>query len=144
MPLVAGLIELVGYREWTESLGFDREWRIQVLQSRLYARLQEEAARYGAFIAPLSFDVMVVVANGVPADALRSLYEVAAREAPVPVGLRVGYDTEALRPRGRPGIEVAVDSTDYPVAAIHVDLNGFTRARRSGSVWAKWRSWAGA
>jgi Uncharacterized conserved protein len=22
-------LELVGYREWTESLGHDREWRIQ-------------------------------------------------------------------------------------------------------------------
>jgi GTP cyclohydrolase IIa len=124
------LIELIGYREWTEKLGYDREWLIQTVQSKLYAKLQEVAARHGAFIAPLSYDTMLVIANGVPLDAIRELYEVASRESPVPVALRLAYDHEALKPLGRPGLRIEVGSTNYPVAALHIDLNGFTRLRR--------------
>ncbi|HDJ83631.1 MAG TPA: GTP cyclohydrolase IIa, partial [Desulfurococcaceae archaeon] len=28
-----GVLKLEGYREWTESIGFDREWIIQTIQA---------------------------------------------------------------------------------------------------------------
>ncbi len=137
MPLVVGVLELIGYREWTESLGFDREWRIQVIQSSLYAALQETVARYGGFVAPMSYDVMIVVGNGIGLEGFRKLYSVAEKRAPVPVSLTVMLLEGDVAPSGRPGLHLNVDDTRYPVAAVHVDLNGFTgRRMRMGVVAA--------
>jgi len=56
-----GIIELIGYREWTETLGEDREWRIQSIQSKLYQELQLEAADMDSYLIPLRIDYMVIL-----------------------------------------------------------------------------------
>ncbi len=131
MPLVVGIVELIGYREWTESLGSDREWKIQLTQSRLYAGLQEEAAKQGGFIAPLSFDVMAVIANGMAFEGLEKLYQLAARLSPVPVSITVSTLEKGFPRSTEPGLKLVTDRLDYPVAALHIDLNSFTTRRRS-------------
>ena len=135
MPLVLGLLELVGYREWTESLGDDREWRIQVSQARLYSVLQEEVARYGGFVTPLSYDVMILVLNGVPREHYGRLYSVAVKFSPVPVSLQIISVDEPsrLKPLGKPGLYIDTIK-DSPLAALHIDLNSFTRLRRHGGI----------
>ncbi len=138
MSLVLGLLELVGYREWTESLGPDREWSIQVLQSRLYSELQRIAALREAFLVPLSIDNMVLVLNGVPQRYYREIYEEAAGLAPVPVGLTVICSRDPvidLYPQGEPGLRVRTGSTGGNVAALHVDMDYFSGLReRAGSI----------
>ena len=77
-----GVIELVGYREWTETLGHDREWRIQHTQARLYASLQDAAKDLGAYIVPLRMDYMVFLAENV--EGLEELTRVLEEESPTP------------------------------------------------------------
>ncbi len=77
-----GVVELVGYREWTETLGHDREWRIQETQARLYAGLQDAAKEVEAYVIPLRMDYMVLLAENV--TRLDPLLEVLRSEAPVP------------------------------------------------------------
>lgn len=79
------LIELVGYREWTESIGDDREWRLQITQSEIYKQLQETTASLDGFIMPLRYDYMAVVASNMGEEELSKIYEVAKEISPVPV-----------------------------------------------------------
>ncbi|MFP3231091.1 MAG: GTP cyclohydrolase IIa [Acidilobus sp.] len=58
------LLELANYRQWTELLGSDREWRIQEGQSELYRRAQEVAASRGGLAIPLRYDFLLVLSSG--------------------------------------------------------------------------------
>ncbi|MET1101829.1 MAG: GTP cyclohydrolase IIa [Pyrodictiaceae archaeon] len=136
--LVLGLLELIGYKEWTESLGFDREWSIQTIQSNIYAELQKAAASVEAFLIPLSMDNMILVLNGVRERAYNELYETASSLSPVPVGLTI-IDTRdpilEVYPRGKPGLHIRTVNPVKPIAAIHVDMNYFSNLRRrTGSI----------
>jgi len=53
------LIVLQGYREWTESLGSDREWLIQLVQSRLYEVLQSLCKDFDGIAIPLRYDILL-------------------------------------------------------------------------------------
>ncbi len=82
-----GIIELVGYREWTETLGEDREWKIQSIQSKLYQELQLEAANIGSYLIPLRIDYMVILLEntGISNKFLKTL----KRFSPVPFRIAV-------------------------------------------------------
>ena len=138
MGLVLGLLELIGYREWTESLGPDREWSIQVLQSRLYSELQKAVAMHEAFLVPLSMDNMVIVLNGVNQKYYREIYEEAASMSPVPVGLTIICTRDPvieLYPQGEPGLKIKTSNTGQAIAALHVDIDYFSGLReRTGSI----------
>jgi len=137
-------LELVGYREWTESIGDDREWVIQKTQAVLYAGVQDAAARRGGFVLPLRYDYMVVVASGLDDRDLASVVEVAQDNSPVPVRLAVACGStpvEALDrawgvlgevPEGMMFYE-ACEGPEY-VAVGHLDINGITEATRSQGV----------
>ncbi len=133
------IIELVGYREWTESIGEDREWRLQALQARLYASVQEAAARYNAFVLPFRYDYMVVATTGVPREGLVEVFETASSRAPVPVRMAEGCGgspVEAiedawarLRSVG-PGELSLRGCNSSRVVAGHLDINDITRMTR--------------
>jgi len=79
------LLELVGYREWTESIGDDREWFLQKTQSLLYATVQDAAARRMGFVMPLRYDYMLVLASNLHRDDLEEVLDAARESSPVPV-----------------------------------------------------------
>ncbi len=64
MPRIT-LIKLLKYREWTESLGSDREWRIQLLQSNIYSLLQSLFSKRNGFVIPLRYDYYIALSNGI-------------------------------------------------------------------------------
>ena len=138
MSLVLGLLELIGYREWTESLGPDREWNIQILQSQLYAELQKIVAMREGFLVPLSMDNMILVLNGVPQKYYREIFDEASRLSPVPVGLTtlcVRDPVIELYPYGEPGLRIKNASIGGSIAALHIDLDYFSGLRvRAGSI----------
>ncbi len=80
------LIELRSYREWTEILGSDREWRIQGTQARLYEIAMSAAARRGAMIAPLRYDYLLALTSGLGENEIQELVDEVASASPV--GLR--------------------------------------------------------
>ncbi|KSW11431.1 hypothetical protein CF15_00805 [Pyrodictium occultum] len=139
MPLLVGVIALLGYREWTESLGYDREWAIQGRQAAIYRAAVEAAALHGGHVIPASHDIMIALLNGVPLRAVESLYKAMSRESPVPVAIRV---TSTSRPGwSMPPLEPGVVFDGEPeepgseVAAIHIDMNGVSSERlRKGFI----------
>ncbi len=62
--VLVGVIRFVGYREWTESLGPDREWYIQVVQSKIYQVNQLYTAEYEGLALPLRYDIQLVILPG--------------------------------------------------------------------------------
>ncbi|MCE4606423.1 MAG: GTP cyclohydrolase IIa [Desulfurococcales archaeon] len=131
------LIELRGYREWTESLGYDREWRIQVTQSRVYYELQNTASRVGAYILPLRHDFIVALTSSLQGSEHEQLFETALEESPVPVRMASIVDNtprEALNNAFRTILEINDNtyyldrlSPDEYTAVSHVDINSVTK-----------------
>lgn len=125
MVLLAGVIVLIGYREWTEEIGYDREWIIQKRQSAIYLAAMDAAAASGGYIVPFSHDIMVAVLNGVPRENIEEIYRVVSHESPVPVAMRVvatnrpGWDRVPMEP----GITIEDDYDGGGVAALHIDLD---------------------
>ncbi|MCE4600308.1 MAG: GTP cyclohydrolase IIa [Desulfurococcales archaeon] len=135
------VLELVGYREWTEAIGDDREWRLQIVQSTLYSSLQQVIADYGGFILPLRYDYMAVAASNVSDEGLKRLYDKAREISPVPVRLAASCGStpvEAMEnawTRIKEGEEFVLDECgdNEIVVAGHFDLNGITvMTRRLG------------
>ena len=130
------VIELMGYREWTESLGPDREWLIQVTQARVYAAAQEEAARHGGFVLPTRFDYMIVLSSGMGRMELARVLSAAGEYSPVPVRMGSACSTSPLAAEeaafnllqeARPGGVEFEECRDTEAAAVaHIDLNNVT------------------
>jgi len=59
--VLAVFVEFVGYREWTESLGKDREWFIQLTQSKVYQVIQSYTSGYGGMALPLRYDYQIIL-----------------------------------------------------------------------------------
>ncbi len=59
------IIKLLGYREWTESLGNDREWIIQTRQSKTYTLIQQLFSKKQGFAIPIRYDYYIALSNGI-------------------------------------------------------------------------------
>lgn len=81
------VLEQIGYREWTESLGFDREWTIQESQARLYEELQSVSAKAGGFALPLRYDYMILLTSNIAPEVHAELLEVARKHSRISVRL---------------------------------------------------------
>ncbi len=131
-----GVVELVGYREWTESLGCDREWRIQCTQASMYHRLQEACSEKKGFAVPLRYDYMLFIACGMNMDDVKYIYDAISKVSPVPVRIAIGRGRtpaeavndawQKLRESSDPLIYVEPEDKER-VVVVHIDVNGFTR-----------------
>lgn len=130
------VIEQVGYREWTESLGSDREWVIQELQAKVYAEGQKEASRHGGFILPVRYDYMLLLSSNLDRESHEMILEAIGSEAKVPVRMgsacgKTPRDSEkaswAMTKNASPGKVVysGCDSREGTAVA-HVDINDIT------------------
>ena len=114
---------LRGYREWTEGLGEDREWRIQLTQARIEETASKGAARCNSFYLPQRKDVLAFIANGVDRECMEEVVKEIEEVSPVPIETRFGCGPTPLS---------ALRSDEWecessPIAAVHVDLNYFTK-----------------
>ena len=134
-----GLVELIGYREWTESLGNDREWIIQYQQADMYRLLQREAAALGGFVLPLRFDYMLLVSTGISADGHRRVLDVARMSSRIPARMvsipggkpaRALDEAHSLLRSARPGEVLYIEGPDGITTVAHVDINGISRRTR--------------
>ncbi len=133
MPL-AGAIAFVGYREWTESLGPDREWFIQAVQAKTYEVVQTLTADFDGIALPLRYDVQLVLlppySNG--REYVGRLKNALKPYSPTPVKVTLlcGEVPDVLkRVRMFNGNEDFIEEcvNGGEVAVAHADLNYFTR-----------------
>jgi len=143
-----GVLELVGYREWTEELGSDREWIIQSIQSGLYKFLQEEVSRIGGFVLPLRYDYYILILNGIEVHLMTEIMTKFANISPVPPRLAIScgktpYDaqlraTSTLRKCGdivcTSGC-IEGEERNEKIVVAHFDIDSFTKKIESSSVY---------
>jgi len=138
----AGTIEFVGYREWTESLGPDREWYIQLVQARLYEVVQSFVKDFNGMALPLRYDIQLIF---MPSeinvkDFIFELKQYLVPYSPTPtkVVLCCGKPIEVLRKcrevQGGGDYYEGVCEDDSQLVVAHADLNYFTlRTRDQGA-----------
>ncbi len=127
------LMEFIGYKEWTESLGYDREWKIQNIQSNVYKKANDEVSNIGGFSLPVRYDGLIILADGIPNEDLLKIYTKIKEIVPTKIGACLSYG------RSPREAEVAahkcilsssdVKFSDFPdenVVACHFDYNNFT------------------
>ncbi len=134
------VIEQVGYREWTESLGSDREWYIQMVQSRVYRAGQEAATRVGGFLLPLRFDIMLLIASRLSSKEVDIVHSAVERASTVRVRTASSCGDTPLEATDRawrllmdvrPGqMTFEPCDGDELVAVAHIDVNNITRLTR--------------
>lgn len=138
-----GVLELNGYREWTESIGFDREWIIQTIQANIYKLLQEEISRLQGFVMPLRYDYMVLVIEGVDNSSVVKTINKVSKVLPVPVRLSIAcgktpYQAQvnATRRLVEGDCNICVEECDTTgIAVAHFDVNNFSKLIHKLSVY---------
>jgi GTP cyclohydrolase IIa len=138
------LAELMGYREWTESLGTDREWIIQAVQAEVYSKLQREASALDAYVLPLRYDYFIIVTTGLSRKEHARLLDVARVESRIPVRMTSVCGDKPTEALGRaysmlskvaPGELLFGECNDGLTVVAHVDINGISEeTRRRGLV----------
>ncbi|MBA3286023.1 MAG: GTP cyclohydrolase IIa [Nitrosopumilus sp.] len=69
------IVKLEGYGPWTLGLGSDREYLLQILQSKIYAELQESFSNKNGLVFSNRFDEFIAVTNTIDIDDHRKIYE---------------------------------------------------------------------
>jgi GTP cyclohydrolase IIa len=75
------IIKLEGYGPWTLGLGSDREYLLQILQSKMYAELQESFSNKNGLVFSNRFDEFIAVTNTIDIDDHRKIYEKLSRNS---------------------------------------------------------------
>ncbi len=116
-------VTLQGYKEWTESLGNDREWLIQRVQATIDKVASEEIAKCGGFYLPTRRDVLIFLLNNVPFECAKNALRALEKVSPVALRTSLGYGgtpLEALRQRR------LSREPEAPLAAVHIDMDAFS------------------
>ncbi len=126
-------IVLQGYREWTESLGPDREHVIQRFQGEWHRALWSSFSDVGAVVHQLRYDVALGIANNVEPSSINNAFEKIRDIPPVTpeIYIRCGEDPLTAHVRGYE----CGDAEDSEVTALHVDYENFTALTDSTSPY---------
>ncbi|MDP8003833.1 MAG: GTP cyclohydrolase IIa [Caldisphaera sp.] len=130
------IIEQIGYREWTESIGTDREWKIQETQAKIYSESQKITTKYGGFVLPLRFDYMTIVASNLNEENEKDILETVSSLSPVAVRLSSHIGLTPIEAENNAWLYMSdIDpgktghfgkSEKEYVIVSHIDLNGLT------------------
>ena len=69
------LIKLEGYGAWTLTLGSDREYALQILQSKMYADLQEFFSAKNGLVFSNRFDEFIAVTNQISLHEHKEIHD---------------------------------------------------------------------
>ncbi len=135
------VIELIKYREWTETLGSDREWLIQKTQADIYRATQLKASELGGFVIPIRYDYMILLASGLTEKDHKKILKVVQRYSPVEVRMASACSETPLASeeaasnlllQTSPGEVYFDDCPQKEVAVIgHIDADDITSLTRS-------------
>lgn len=138
--VLAVFIEFVKYREWTESLGKDREWFIQLTQSKVYQVIQSFASSYGGIALPLRYDyqIMLLPYEINVREFNEGLKKVLLNYAPTPINALVTCrKIKDLLKMDLSNENYQEDVSCLPESLVvaHADLNDFTKKTRSLGIY---------
>lgn len=134
------VIELVNFKEWTESVGDDREWYIQLIQSKIYYKLQSYVKDLNGIALPLRYDIQLALLPGDLDVYEVTKYIVSLLKPYSPTEIRVsafcGLPHNVFRV-GSTGSNSGGCALSY-VCVAHADLNYFTLKTIGEGVYASY------
>ncbi|MCD6301718.1 MAG: GTP cyclohydrolase IIa [Staphylothermus sp.] len=133
MPRIT-LIKLLRYREWTEELGYDREWIIQSKQAKIYDLIQILFSKKNGFAFPLRYDYFIALSNGIDE---KTHYEILMEiDSATPYGIKMVSLTHKYPAiaqliashiiRDKPGKLVFLEGDEDNNVVAHIDFNNIT------------------
>lgn len=142
MPRIT-LIKLLRYREWTENLGYDREWIIQKKQARTYDILQTLFSKKNGFVIPLRYDYYLALSNGINKETHQEILTEIDSIAPHGVKIvsiphkypAIGQLIASHLLEEKPGKLVYVEGEEDENVVVHVDFNSVTMYTEMTSVF---------
>jgi GTP cyclohydrolase IIa len=84
------IIKITGYGPWTLTLGSDREYRLQILQASLYAKIQDLFSERNCLAFPNRFDEIFVISNGLLVDGHMEIQEKLAKSFELSLSMSIG------------------------------------------------------
>jgi GTP cyclohydrolase IIa len=92
------VIKLEGYGPWTLSLGSDREHRLQIMQSKIYADVQELFSNKKGVVFSNRFDEFIAVTNQINLDEHMEIYnELSKKYIKIRISMTIGIDETPLK-----------------------------------------------
>lgn len=132
-----GVLRLLNYESWINSLGYDREHIIQAEQHKLLRILYESGAEIGAFTIPLTRDIIVLVLNSVELRKFLVITKSLIKSSPVSFRVMVGLGKtypEALIKIVNPEVLMRSEPRELTIAA-HADLNGYYNLLKEQGIY---------
>jgi GTP cyclohydrolase IIa len=92
------VIKLEGYGPWTLSLGSDREFQLQILQSKIYSDLQELFSNKNGVVFSNRFDEFIAVSNQITIDEHGEIYDqISKKYDKIKISMAIGIDETPLK-----------------------------------------------
>jgi GTP cyclohydrolase IIa len=92
------VIKLEDYGPWTLSLGSDREHQLQIMQSKLYADVQELFSNKKGVVFSNRFDEFIAVTNQINLDEHVEIYdELSKKYIKLRISMTIGIDETPLK-----------------------------------------------
>ena len=92
------IIKLEEYGPWTLSLGSDREHCLQILQSKIYADLQELFSNKNGLVFSNRFDEFIAVTNQINLDEHGEIYDqISKKYQKIRMSMTIGIDETPLK-----------------------------------------------
>jgi GTP cyclohydrolase III len=118
----------MNYEQWIASLGYDREYLIQMKQSSLLKDIFKFSALIHAFALPLTYDLIVIILNSVKTEKYAKLVKIIAYHSPVPLKPLIGTGEtykEALCKVKSLTDSGATTDFNFKTVAVQIDVNGY-------------------
>ena len=92
------VIKLEGYGPWTLSLGSDREFQLQILQSNFYSDLQELFSNKNGVVFSNRFDEFIAISNQITIDDHAEMYDQLSKKYDkIKISMTIGIDETPLK-----------------------------------------------
>lgn len=92
------VITLEGYGQWTLSLGSDREYQLQILQSKIYADLQDLFSNKNGVVFFNKFDEFIAISNQMSLDDHEKIYDTISKKYDkIRISMTIGSDETPLK-----------------------------------------------
>lgn len=140
------LIQLDNYGPWTETLGSDREHRLQILQANLYSSIERSFADKEGIVFFNRFDEMLAISNGITEEEHDKIKYGIRKKFPITVSMGIGVAenpfqaqlraSKLLQQKGSAqsptrnsviACERTLDIAQSHVQVVHFDIDGITQ-----------------
>ncbi|HMK33135.1 MAG TPA: GTP cyclohydrolase IIa, partial [Nitrosopumilaceae archaeon] len=85
------IIKITGYGPWTQTLGSDREHKLQMLQSALYKEIQNLFSEKNCLVFSNRFDELFAITNGLSLNDHVEIQKKLAESFDLQLSMTIGY-----------------------------------------------------